>query len=54
MNMGPRINTASAERFARVSPDGKYLFFGRNIGQGFDIYWISANIIADLKSNAIK
>lgn len=54
MNMGPKINSASAERFARVSPDGKYLFFGRNTGNGFDIYWIDAGIIDTLKKQAGK
>lgn len=49
MNMGPKINSASAERFAKISPDGKYLFFGRNTGKGFDIYWIDASIIHKLK-----
>ena len=49
-NMGPKINTKFAERFAKVSPDGKYLFFGSNKGGDlFDIYWISAKIIDDLK-----
>jgi Tol biopolymer transport system component len=53
-NMGATINTNWAERFARVSPDGRYLFFGRNIGNGFDIYWISAAIIGELKLQAAK
>ncbi len=54
VNMGPNINSASAERFARVSPDGKYFFFGRNTGNGFDIYWIGAGIIGELKKQAVK
>lgn len=54
INMGPKINTASAERFASVSPDGKYLFFGRNTGKGFDIYWIQAGIIDELKKQVLK
>jgi hypothetical protein len=54
MNMGPKENSASAERFAKVSPDGKYLFFGRNTGKGFDIYWIHAGIIDGLKKQTIK
>ena len=54
-NMGPRINTKYSERFARVSPDGKYLFFGSNRRQladnlYFDIYWIDAKVIEELKS----
>ncbi len=28
VNMGPKINSGKGERFARLSPDGKYLFFG--------------------------
>jgi len=56
MNMGPKINSAHGERFARLSPDGKYLFFGsgRNMSEeswGFDIFWIDAGIIADLKKD---
>jgi len=53
-NMGPKINTKYSERFAMVSPDGKYLFFGSNRGQPsdnlyFDIYWIDARIINELR-----
>ena len=54
MNMGSKIKSAFAERFAKVSPDNKYLFFGRNTGNGFDIYWISAAIIDELKNEAVK
>jgi Tol biopolymer transport system component len=54
MNMGDRINTQFAERFASVSPDGKYLFFGRNTGKGFDIYWIDSLIIQELKSQWLQ
>ena len=55
-NMGSKINTSSFERFARVSPDGKYLFFGSNRNQtekqpGFDIFWIDAGLIEELKSD---
>jgi Tol biopolymer transport system component len=54
VNMGPRINTAASERFSRVSPDGRYLFFGskRRIVKGdtnFDIYWINASILDELR-----
>ncbi len=52
VNMGPQINSEFSERFARVSPDGKYLFFGstRNKTWGFDIFWISSKLIDDLKA----
>lgn len=59
LNMGPQINTAATERFAHVSPDGRYLFFGsnkRNVkGQpNFDIYWIDASIISRLKETGSR
>lgn len=54
INMGSKINSTFSERFAKVSPDGKYLFFGRNTGRGFDIYWIGADIINELKKQAAK
>ena len=55
-NMGSKINTAYFERFAKVSPDGKYLFFGSNRNQteqepGFDIFWIDAGIIDELRND---
>jgi hypothetical protein len=54
VNMGPKINSSSMERFPRVSPDGKYLFFASNRDQsqgrvGFDYYWIDANVIDELR-----
>lgn len=57
VNMGPKINTAFSERFARLSPDGKYLFFGSGRNQsadnfGFDIYWIDAKVIDELRNDA--
>ena len=59
MNMGPTINTTYSERFARLSPDGKYLFFGSSRNQsadnfGFDIYWIDARIIDELRADALR
>jgi hypothetical protein len=56
VNMGPKINSGKGERFARLSPDGKYLFFGsvRNMSadnRGADIYWIDAKVIDELRNN---
>jgi Tol biopolymer transport system component len=55
-NMGAKINSSFSERFSRVSPDGKYLFFGSNRDHdqkkpGFDIFWIDASIIEELRKN---
>lgn len=46
VNMGKTINTEHQERFPRVSPDGKYLFFYRK----GDIFWIDASIIQVIRS----
>lgn len=56
VNMGPKINSGKGERFARLSPDGKYLFFGsfRNASttsRGADIYWIDAKVIDELRNS---
>lgn len=50
INLGDKINTPASETNASVSPDGKYIFFGRN----HSIYWVSAKIINDLKPEALK
>lgn len=59
INMGPKINSSAAERFARVSPDGKFLFFGSNRRQvkgkpNFDIYCVDGAIITVLKEQVTQ
>lgn len=53
INMGNEINTEEWEAGARVTPDGKYLFFNRNVGsenyENVDIFWVDAKIIAKLR-----
>jgi len=54
LNMGPKINTEATERFARISPDGKYLFFGSdrrkvNGKPNMDVYAINASVIEELR-----
>ncbi len=48
VKFGPEVNATLTENIANVSPDGKYLFFGRNN----DIYWIDAGVIGELRSAA--
>lgn len=48
-NMGKPINTDAYEFCPMVSPDGKYFFFTRRGG----IYWVSAEIIAQLRLKAL-
>ena len=53
--MGGKINTDKYERFPSVSPDGKFLFFGRNMPETFgDIFWVDAKVIEDLKPDQFK
>jgi len=54
INMGDKINTGAWEAAASVTPDGKYLFFNRNMGpdntdDNPDTFWVDAQIIEDLK-----
>ena len=45
-NLGSQINTTNNELGPTVSPDGKYLFFGRSEpGQPGDIYWVNIEAI---------
>lgn len=52
INVGDKINTSAWEASAFVSPDGKYLFFSRNMGsenyENVDIFWVDAQIIKNL------
>lgn len=61
MNMGAQINTELHESGARVSPDGKYLFFSRgewkvrDDGSEYWVgkpYWVDAKIIETLRLQA--
>ena len=49
--LGPEINTDADEYGARVSPDGKYLFFTREKrGTTMDIYWVDAAVLDRLRA----
>lgn len=52
-NLGDKVNTGAWEASASVTPDGKYLFFNRNMGssdyENVDIFWVDAQIIDDLR-----
>jgi len=53
INMGDKINTGAWEAAANVTPDGKYLFFNRNMNpdnyENVDIFWVDAQIIETLR-----
>lgn len=53
INLGDKINTEAWEASASVTPDGKYLFFNRNMGkdsyENVDIFWVDAQFIEALR-----
>lgn len=56
INLGDKVNTDAGEGGARVTPDGKYLFFNRNVGytnsvkyEDVDIFWVDAKVIETLR-----
>jgi len=59
INLGDKINTAASENGARVTPDGKYLFFNRSVGkvmptdkyEDVNMFWVDAKVIKTLKPN---
>ncbi|MCB2196309.1 MAG: hypothetical protein KQH79_10635 [Bacteroidetes bacterium] len=55
VSLGESINSNGYERFPKVSPDGKYLFFTRFVSRGNeDVLWVSADIIDKLRKENIK
>jgi hypothetical protein len=49
INLGSTINTNAYEVAARISPDGRYIFFDRPFKKEQDIHWMKATIIERLK-----
>ena len=53
INLGDKINTDAWEASASITPDGKYLFFSRNVGSddydNVDIFWVDAQFIETLR-----
>ena len=53
INLGDKINTGGWDSGASVTPDGKYLFFNRNMNpdnyDNVDIFWVDAKIIETLR-----
>jgi Tol biopolymer transport system component len=49
-NLGSKINSQDRDAAARISPDGKYLFFSRcKVKQFSDIYWVNTSFIEKFK-----
>ena len=56
INLGPEVNTEYLETCPSLSPDGKYIFFGRynDENEKSNIYWISSEIIDKLREKNIE
>ena len=55
IKFGDEINTPASEFAAQVSPDGKYLFFNRNVGEReVDTFWVDAQVIEQIKPAHLK
>ena len=48
-NLGPNVNTPASESKPCLSPDGKFLFFSSSRNNILEIYWVSTQIIEELK-----
>ena len=59
INLGDQVNTSESENGARITPDGKYLFFNRNVGKvkptdpydDVNMYWVDAKVVEALRPN---
>ena len=55
INLGSAVNTNVNEKGPGITPDGKYLFFGRDEEDGkANVYWVSTDIITKLKTAHVK
>ena len=56
INLGNTVNSNFAETCPSITPDGKYLFFGRYNEEGglSNFYWVSTEIISKLKMEYFK
>ena len=56
MNLGNEVNSNFAETCPSITPDGKYIFFGRYNEEGglSNFYWASTEIISKLKAAYFK
>ena len=49
-NLGPKINSIHDELGGDITPDGKFMTFGR---EG-DLYWVSTSFIKELRGNVMR
>jgi hypothetical protein len=49
MNIGEKLNIEADNIVAYITPDGKYLFYNSMNVNSWDIYWVDARIIEELR-----
>ena len=49
VKFGDEINATGTELIAKVSPDGKYLFFQRKVDGNTDVWWVDAKVIEEVR-----
>jgi len=54
INLGIRFNTKAEEITPYVTPDGRYIFFSSNRTGNYDIYWVDAATIEELRPEEIR
>jgi Tol biopolymer transport system component len=55
INLGPGINSGHYDWYPAVTPDGKYITFSRTLPDvNIDMYWVSSEIIEEIKQNEKK
>lgn len=54
IHMGDKINSPAQDHVASMSPDCKYLFFAHGKQDRWDIYWVNAKVIEELKPDELK
>ncbi len=54
VSIGEMVNTKEGSSAPTLSPDGKFLFFKRRLGEDRGIHWISTEIIKNLKKKILE
>jgi len=54
VNLGRSINTSAYEVAAKVSPDGKFIFFDRPMKDEQNIYWVSSTVLDSLRQQVLS
>ena len=49
IDLGNEVNSDFPDTSPRITPDGKYLFFSRYIDGAANIYWVSTEVIENLR-----